>query len=159
MNCLEIKHHQIYGIPPNETLATIPWEDAMLIDYDAIISGKPDFKLYDSISKFLEIVVFNLSYRVDDVIDSMISGASKVVIDSQSSEDTIDKLLNISGDIVLPASRIDVAYSFTRNGGKYFISNGPIPYDFELCYNVGVALSNDKYVDVKDFPQDLIHFI
>jgi len=159
VNCLKIRGHEIYGIPPDETLATIPWEEAMLIDYDAIINGKPDLKLYNEISKFLEIVVFNLSYRVDDVIDSMISGASRVVIDPQTTDETIEKLLNISTDIVLPASRRDIAYSFSREGGRFYISNGLIPYEFELCYNVGTALSSEKYVDVKDFPQDLLRFI
>ncbi len=159
MNCLKIRGHEIYGIPSQDSLATIPWDDAMLIDYDAIINGKPDLKLYNEIAKFIEIVVFNLSYRVDDVIDSMISGASKVVIDPQTSGETMEKLLNISTDIVLPASMRDVAYTFAREGGRFFISNEIIPYEFELCYNVGTALSSDKYVDVKDFPQDLMRFI
>lgn len=130
----------------------------MVCDYDAIYAGKFNFKAYDRIAKFFELVVVNFASRMEDVMDSLISGAYSVVIDPGEPPETIRRMLEVSENIIMPYNSESLVY-FLNNGGKYVISEREVMYSFRKCYNVGMEIKGEKYVNVVGFPENLLPYI
>lgn len=158
INCLSLENGTIHGLPPDVPLAQIEGDEVMVCDFDAIKKGKFNFRLYGEISKFVEAVVVNLPSRVEDVMDTLISGASKVVLASDIEIDSMRRMLGISDGIVLP-SRSPAKELYYTEGGRYLISDHEEFTRFDLCYNVGPELSSKKYINVRNFPENLMAFI
>lgn len=130
----------------------------MACDLDAIGRGKFNFKLYGEISKFLEPVVANFPASVEDMMDSLIAGAARVVLASDIEQYLLTRMLSISDGIVLPA-RSPLNSFFFQNGGKFLISEREVFTRFDLCYNVGMELTSKKYINVRGFPENLLSYI
>ena len=158
IRCLRISNGEISGIPQGFSLETLDGEEIMVCDYDAISSGKLSFKLYGQIAKFFELTVVNFPGRIEDLMDSLISGAYRVVLHPEEKPEIIAKMLEVSDNIVLPARSSNLDY-FLNKGGKFIISDREDFHRFDLCYNVGFPLSSEKYVNVSDFPENLLHYI
>lgn len=133
-------------------------DEVMVCDLDAIRKGKFNFKLYGEISKFIEPVVVNFPTRVEDLMDSLISGASRVVLASDIEQYMLGKMLTISDGIVLPATSPEEGF-FMESGGKFLISDSEVFTRFDLCYNVGPEMSSQKYINVNGFPETLLPYI
>ncbi len=159
IRCLTVKNHVLYGIPPDQSLESMEGEQVMLCDYDGIYRGSYNFKIYTRVGRFFETIVFNLVQREYDYVDSLVSGATRVVVDSEIKEEVLQRILEISPDTVFPFSDREKVEKFRSMGGKSFISSGQITGPFEICYNTGVALNSEKYVDVVNFPEDLLRFL
>lgn len=158
IRCLTVENGSIAGLPPGTPIQELEGEEVMVCDLDAIFRGRFNFKVYGHIAKFLEPVVVNFAGRVEDLMDSLISGASKVVLHSGESELSIEKMLELSDDVVLP-SNSQYSRQFTERGGKYLISSGEVFFRFDMCYNVGTPLSSEKYINVSDFPEKILRYI
>lgn len=158
IQCIYIEHGQIYGLPDDLPLEKLGGDEIMVCDLDAIHRGKFNFKTYTQIAKFLEPVVVNFAGRVEDLMDSLISGASRVVLHSRESTVSLDKMLELSDDIVLPA-RNPYSGVFIERGGKYLISDHEVFSRFDKCYNVGFPLTSEKYINVSNFPENLLQYI
>ena len=156
--CLSLRNGEIHGLPPDVPLAELEGDEVLVCDFDAINRGRFNFKLYGEISKFLEPVVFNLPSRLEDMHDSLIAGAARVVIPEDIQPYSLKRMLTISDGIVLPSRSPSRDY-FYQEGGKYLISESEVFTRFDLCYNVGPQLSSKKYVNVKDFPESLLKYI
>ncbi len=131
----------------------------MICDYDGIYRGSYNFKIYSHVAKFFEVVVFNLVRREYDYVDSLISGASRVVVDSSMNDSVLGKIMEISPDVVFPYVDHMRIETFRSMGGHSFIASRQISGPFEICYNVGPVLNSEKYIDVIDFPEDLLALI
>ncbi len=155
---MSLRNGEIHGLPPGVPLAELEGDEVMVCDFDAIDRGKFNFRLYGEISKFLEPVVLNLPTRLEDMMDSLIAGAARVVLPSDMELYTLKRMLAISDGIVLPSRSTSREY-FYQEGGKYLISDREVFTRFDLCYNVGPQLSSKKYINVKDFPESLLKYI
>lgn len=133
-------------------------EEIMVCDYDAIFQGKFNFKLYDRIAKFFELIVVNFPSRMEDLMDSLISGAYSVVLSPDEQPETIRKMLEVSENLILPSRSLSLSF-FLDNGGRYIISDRQLPYNFRKCYIVGPEVSGERYVNVTGFPENLLAYI
>ncbi len=158
IRCLEIQNGELSGLPPGINLEEMEGEEIMVCDLDAIFRGKLNLRLYDRVAKFFEVVVVNFPNRVEDLMDSLISGAYSVVLSPEVSPNTIRKMLEVSENIILPSKNQNVGF-FLSNGGKYLIAEREVPYNFQKCYNVGHELRGDRYIDVLGFPENLLEYI
>ena len=158
IRCLTIQGGDLLGIPPGMGLEEMEGEEIMVCDYDAIERGKFNFKLYDRVAKFFELIVVNFPSRVEDLMDSLISGAYSVVINPEEPPETMRKMLEVSENLILPYRSENIGF-FLNNGGKYIISDREVPLNFRKCYNVGQPLNGDKYVNVAGFPENLLSYI
>lgn len=158
IGCLILQDGEIHGLPDGVPLEQLEGDEIMVCDYDAIRRGKYNFKLYGRISKFLEPVVVNFPNRVEDLMDSLISGAGRVVLASDINESTLGRMLTISDGVVLPADSPEKPY-FIENGGRYLISEHEVLSRFDRCYNVGLELTSQKYINVRGFPETLLSYI
>ncbi len=158
IKCIIIENGDIHGLPTGIPLEELEGEEIMVCDLDAIRRSKFNFKLYGRISKFFEPVVVNFPVRVEDLMDSLISGASRVVLASDIEEGVLGRMLSISDGVVLPADSPEKPF-FMDNGGRYLISDHEVYTRFDLCYNVGPDLVSDKYINVKGFPETLLAYI
>ncbi len=158
IRCLAIQHGELSGLPPGVNLEEMEGEEIMVCDYDAILRGKFNFKIYDRVAKFFEVVAVNFPNRVEDLMDSLISGAYSVVLSPEESPEPIRKMLEVSENLILPSRNPNVGF-FLSNGGKYLIAESEVPYNFQKCYNVGQELKRDRYIDVIGFPENLLVYI
>ncbi len=158
IRCLTIQDGEISGIPPGINLAEMEGEEIMVCDFDAIFKGKFNFRLYDQVAKFFELIVVNFPGRVEDLMDSLISGAYSVVLNPEENPETIKKMLEVSENIVLPSRSLNLSF-FLNNGGKFVISERAVPYRFRKCYIVGPEVKGDNYINVVGFPENLLHYI
>lgn len=158
VRCLTIENGKIHGVPPESTLGTLEGDVMMAVDYDAIHRGKFNFKLYGEIAKFFELVIVNFPGRMEDFMDSLISGAVQVVVHPEEKEYMIDRMLEVSDAVILP-SRSSMVGDFLNAGGRYLISSGEVFRSFDRCYNVGTAIPSEKYINVTGFPEDLLPYI
>ena len=159
IRCLKIRNHALEGIPPGQSLENLDGDQIMICDYDGIFRGSYNFKIYNRVAKFFEVVAFNLVRREYDYVDSLVSGASRVVVDSAMAAPILGKIMEISSDVVFPYADAGMAETFRSMGGHDFIASRQISGPFEICYNVGPALHSDRYIDVLDFPEDLLSFL
>lgn len=158
IRCLYIEGGKISGLPDDTPIERLEGDEIMVCDLDAIYRGKFNFKIYGQIGKFLEPVVVNFPNRVEDLMDSLISGATKVVLHSTENTVSLDKMLQLSDDIVLPARNPNSSL-FIERGGKYLISDHEVFSRFDTCYNVGLPLTSEKYINVHNFPENLLQYI
>jgi hypothetical protein len=158
IRCLTIEGGELSGIPPGMNLEEMEGEEIMVCDYDAIFRGKFNFKLYDQVAKFFELIVVNFPGRVEDLMDSLISGAYSVVLNADENQETITRMLEVSENIILPAKSLNLSF-FLNNGGKFVISERALPYRFRKCYIVGPEVKGDNYVNVMNFPENLLQYI
>lgn len=158
IRCLTIKNSEIFGLPDGVPLEELEGEEIMVCDYDAIYKGKFNFKLYGQISRFFEPVVVNFPGRVEDLMDSLISGAARVVLHPDGDGRVFERMLEVSEGIVLPA-KSPHREDFINKGGRYLISDREVFSRFDQCYNVGPELSSEKYINVTNFPENLLVYI
>ncbi len=153
-----IRRKEIVGRKTAYDLMKEGIEELMVCDLDSIIDGKTNFKLYNELAKFFEFTVFNLIYNVGDLVDSLVSGASKVVVSPDLTPERLASFLEISQNIVDPnSSRFGL---FQKSGGKYVMVSGRIPYQaFSGIYNIGPAMDGENMINVDNFPLELNHFI
>ncbi len=147
------------GIPEGQQLETMEGDQIFLCDYDGILHGNYNFKIYTRVAKFFDTVVFNLVQKEYDLVDSLVSGAARVVVDPDMKDSVLQRVLDISPDTVFPYRSEEKAERFRAYGGTSFLSTREINGPFSICYNAGVAISSEKYVDIDNFPEDLLQFI
>ncbi|MEM0158117.1 MAG: hypothetical protein QW812_01220 [Thermoplasmataceae archaeon] len=157
INCVVIEGKRISGYANPKDLLTIGGDQILVVDKDAIYHNRLNFKLYGEVSKFFEVVVMNFSRNLNDLIDSLVSGCQRVVISPHSGTSDLQRFLEITDQIIMPASG-DLE-AFRGLGGKYGISDGLMPGSFELVYNTGLPLKGDVYCNIKGFPDEINRFL
>ncbi len=159
INCLSIKNSKLYGLPEGMELKDMSGEEIFVCDYDAIQKGKFNFRLYVEISKFFELILMNQPGRVEDFMDSIISGASRVVIRPDEKPQLITRMLEFSPEVVMPANGSSKVKDFLSLGGEYLISDHEVNGNFVLCYLVSRIAAGEKYVQLVDFPEDMLPYL
>ena len=153
-----IRDRKIIGNKTAYDLMKEGFEEILVCDMDSIITGRTNMKVYNDLAKFFEFIAFNLVYNIGELVDSIVSGASKVVISPDLSGDTLLSMLEFSQNIVIPNS--EMFQYFQQNGGKYAMTYGTEPrVEFSMVYNIGPWISKENYTNIDNFPPELRHFV
>jgi hypothetical protein len=160
------------GIPPS---MKIPWvyvekkegnidrkklletgsEQLFLIDMDGIRRGRMNYQTYTEYAKYFELIVMNYPTRLNEFIDTLISGATSVVIPSDLKDSIISDFLDYSGETVLVNTDPEKSASFSEMGGNLFLSEWEVRFPHRTVYYYG---NQDLagYVRIADFPYELL---
>ena len=156
--CITIRKREIVGRKTAYDLMKEGIDELLVCDLDSIIDGRTNFKIYTELAKFFEFTAFNLIYSVGDLVDTIISGASRVVVSPDISIERMVSFLEISQNIVDPNS--ERFTMFQKAGGKFVMVSGRDPYqDFTAVYNIGPYINGERFINVDNFPQELSHFV
>lgn len=156
MKCIVLEERNISGYADaKDLLGKVEAEELFVIDLDGLNRGAYNLKLYSQISKFFEITVMNFPSRTADVVDSIVSGASRVVVSSKLPEKTIRDFLAVTEDLVMNYANIGGCRLFSDNGGKYFLSSRVVDLAFEKVYLYGGKADMKDYVWLDGFPEFL----
>ncbi len=157
MKCLTISHSRILGnIDGIDDLSRLPDEEFFVIDMDALLRSKYNFNLYSTISKYVEFDLMAYPFRENDLVDMIISGASRVVVNHTISEEKLKEFMEVSDQLIMHYASQFEARSFMKNGGKYLLgcSQVDIPKGVTIFY-YGLSGQGEQYIQLEDFPEEL----
>jgi hypothetical protein len=163
MECITIENGEISGNRTQDSLLDSGIEELFVVDLDSIRSGKLNLKLYDRLSKYFDIVVMNYPYRIADLIDTFVSGASRVVLNSNVSDSMIRESLSFSDQVVMKYARNVPCKTFSLFGGNMFLSNIEVDLVYTTIYAYGIRVQSRTSMVKRDsqiiillnnFPED-----
>lgn len=152
LKCIVLEHRQITGYRNAKDMIELDTDELFIIDLDGLTRGAYNLRLYTDISKFFEITVMSFPQRTADLVDSIISGASKVVVSSTLSERTIKDFLGITEDLVMNYGKMDTCRTFSMNDGVYYLSNRMVDLPYRKVYFYGQEIDKEGYVTIHGFP-------
>ncbi|AKA49512.1 hypothetical protein IX51_10870 [uncultured archaeon] len=153
VKCVVLDNKEITGFVNAKTLLEFEDEEELfVIDLDGLNKGAYNLKLYNELSKFFEITVMSFPERTADLVDSIVSGASRVVISSNLPDRVIRDFLTVTEDLVMNYANMSGCRIFSENGGKYYLSNRMVDLPFEKVYLYRGALEKKGYVVLEGFP-------
>ncbi len=156
VKCIILDNKSITGFAEAKDILEIgDIEELFVIDLDGLNRGAYNLKLYNQLSKFFEITVMNFPERTADLVDSIVSGASRTVISSKLPQRSILDFLSVTEDLVMNYANMGGCRIFSENGGKYFLSNRVVDLPFDKVYLYGGKVDIEGYVWLDGFP-DLI---
>lgn len=158
IQCATLVGNKIENYASIQDLMEIAGDEVFLIDMNAIKKGKPSYKFYQELTKFMDVYVLSLVSRVDDLLDTLILGCESVVISPRLDSKQIKEFLTISDNLVMPYTSLPSTRDFSRFGGKNFLTNTLVSFPFDIAYYYGPGNPGDKYTHLKDFPLDQQQF-
>lgn len=155
IRCITLENHEILGFNSAKDLLEMGGEELFVIDLDGLNNSSYNFKLYYDISKFFEIVVMSFPSRAADLVDSIVSGASKVVVSSNLEPRRISDFMTITEDLVMNYANMRGCRIFSEKGGKYYLSGRMVDLPFETVYIYGSRMDVKGYTVIDNFPEFL----
>lgn len=155
VRCIILRNRRILSYHSAKDLLEMGLDELFVIDMDALDHGSYNFKLYYDLSKFFEITVMNFPRRTADVVDSIISGASRLVISSTMKEKSVIDYLTITEDLVMNYGDMKGCRTFSEHGGRYYLSNRIVDLPFKRVFIYGQEVDREGYVFIEGFPQSL----
>jgi hypothetical protein len=156
MECITIQHGEIRNNRTLDDLLKSGIEELFVVDLDSIRSGAPNLKLYGSLSKYFELIVMNYPYRVSDLIDTFVSGASRVVISNDITDRLIREYLSVSDQLVMKYANNTACRVFSLLGGNMFLSNIEINMIYSTLYAYGVRIQSNTAITKRDSQKIII---
>lgn len=153
VKCIVLEHRKITGYKNAKDLVDLDIDELFVIDLDGLTRGAYNLKLYNDIAKFFEITVMSFPQRTADLVDTIISGASRVVVSSNLSERSIKDFLGITEDLVMNYGTIQTCRIFSQNDGVYYLANRMVDLPYRKVFYYGTAVDKEGYVQLKDFPE------
>ena len=155
MYCVTIKDKQVTNYENIYQILKLKVDSIFVIDYDAITHRYLNLKLYDELAKFFEITVMNYPETENDLMDTIINGASVVVINNNLTYNRIAKYLDFTQNIAMKYKYIDTCIYFSEKGGNMYLTDKEImlPYALAYSYN-GFPVKNS--VQLQNFPPNLM---
>lgn len=154
MQCVTIRNFQIASNLSLQKLLMSGIEELFVIDLDAIFKNKFNFHTYQDLSKYFEIVVMSLPLRVEDLMDSFIAGADKVVVSGRSDLNLLDSFMKMSDNLVLCYQDPAVANAFYQGGGREFLTDRQLNFSGSMIYSFSRLQGGDSYIQLVDFPRE-----
>lgn len=152
IQCATLSKNKVKDYNSIEDLLEVAGEEVFLIDMDAIKKGKPSFDFYQELSKFIDVYVLSLVNRVDDLVDTIILGCAGVVISPTLDSRKLREFLDISENVIMPYTSLPTTREFSRLGGKYYLSNTLVSFNFTNTFFYGSGDPGKSYIHLKDFP-------
>jgi len=108
------------------------------------------------LSKYFELIVMNYPYRVSDLIDTFVSGASRVVISNDITDRLIREYLSVSDQLVMKYANNTACRVFSLLGGNMFLSNIEINMIYSTLYAYGVRIQSNTAITKRDSQKIII---
>ncbi|MCL4314828.1 MAG: hypothetical protein M1454_03790 [Candidatus Thermoplasmatota archaeon] len=154
MRCLYLEGSTI----PYEVIQKLLREGSdslFLVDRSGILKGRLNTKVYSELSKFFELCVMNFPRSVGQLQDTIISGASSVVISPDLPTGMIQDMSWMSENIILPYTNLSASEEFRAIGGSRYLSRGDIPPVYSELYYVGKNPPINDAILLLDFPEEM----
>ncbi len=152
VKCIVLEHRQITGYRNAKDMIDLDTEELFVVDLDGLAKGAYNLKLYTEIAKFFEITVMSFPRRVADLVDTIISGASRVVVSSNLTERNLKDFLGITEDLVMNYGRMETCRLFSANDGVYYLSNRMVDLPYRKVYHYGQPVDKEGYIQIQNFP-------
>ena len=154
IECVEIKNSTVVSRNNMQSMLSAGIEDLFVIDFDAIFRNKFNFKIYQDISKYFEITVMSLPLRIEDIMDSFVSGASEIVIPGRIDPNALEDYMRTSDNLVMYYQNPVVAKAFYVLGGRSFFSDRELDFPDIRVYSYSRILVKKGYIRLMDFPRE-----
>jgi hypothetical protein len=155
MKCLLVNHGRIGGMKDIDDLARVPYDEAFVIDFDAIFRHHFNFKLYNELSKYVEFTLMALPDTENDLMDIIISGASRVVIGDDLNVRTIQKFLDMTEEIVMKCSTEQKVIMFHSLTGNMYMSCRTYDVPGVFFYYGPFSQQSPNVIPLEGFPDEL----
>jgi hypothetical protein len=152
--CVEIKNSTIVSRNNMQSMLSAGVEDLFVIDLDAIFRNRFNFKIYQEMSKYFEITVMSLPLRIEDIMDSFISGASEIVIPGRINPNALEDYMKTSENLVMYYQNPVVAKAFYVMGGRSFFTDRDLDFQNISVYSYSKIVAKKGYIRLQDFPRD-----
>lgn len=155
MKCLLVNKGRISGIKNTDDLAHVPYDEAFVIDLDAIFKHHFNFKLYNELSKYVEFTLMALPETENDLMDIIVSGASRVVIGDDLNVSTIQKFLDMTEEIVMRCGTEQKAIMFHAIKGNMYLSCRTYDIPGVFFYYGPFSKQDSNIIPLEGFPEEL----
>ncbi len=155
MHCLIINRGKIEGMEDMEELAKVPYDEAFVVDLDAITHYRFNFKMYNELSKYIEFTLMAYPYKENDLMDIIVSGASRVVINDTLEIDTIKKFLDVTDELVMRCSDSEKAHMFHSLTGNMYLSCKIFNVPGVFFYYGPFLNRGPNIIPLENFPEEL----
>ncbi|MHB8361913.1 MAG: hypothetical protein ACYDAO_09700 [Thermoplasmataceae archaeon] len=157
MKCLVISHSKILGdIYGVDDLSRLPDEEFFVIDMDSLLRGKPNFQIYSIISRYVEFNLMSYPFKETDLVDMIISGASRVVVNHTISDEKLKTFMDISDQIIMHYNSSFEALAFMKKGGNFLLGCTPLSEGTQnKIFYYGMSLPGSNYIPLEGFPEEL----
>ena len=139
IQCITLSRGRIEKFNTIQELLALELEEIFIIDMDALRKGRPSIKFYSDISKYFQVYALSLCNRLDDLVDSLISGCEGVVISPLISEKLLNDFLEVSENIIMPYTSLPSSRAFSLMGGSYYLCNVTVNYKFKTNFYYGLG--------------------
>ncbi len=155
MKCLLISHGKLVDFKSMDELASVPFDEAFVIDVDAILNGHFNFKLYNELSKYIEFTLMAYPNSENDLVDIIISGASRVVINDKLEVKTIQRFLDITEEIIMKCKSEQNAILFHSLTGNMYLSCKTYDIPGVFFYYGPFMEQGPNIISLEGFPSEL----
>jgi hypothetical protein len=154
IECVEIRNSTVISRNNMQSMLSAGVEDLFVIDFDAIFKNRFNFKVYQDISKYFEITVMSLPLRIEDIMDSFVSGASEIVIPGRIDPNDLEDYVRTSDNLVMFYQNPVVAKAFYVLGGRSFLTDRELDFPNIKVYSYSKILTSKGYIRLMDFPRE-----
>jgi hypothetical protein len=153
--CVTIQDKKVSNYDNIYQILKLKVDSIFVIDYDALERRYLNIKLYEELSKFFELTIMNYPETESDLMDTIINGASVVVINDNLSYRRIAKFLEFTQNLAMKYKYIDTCIYFSEKGGNMYLTDKEIMLPYVLAYNYN-NFSIKNSVQLQNFPADLM---
>lgn len=155
MYCVTIKDRKVANYENIYQILQLKVDSIFVIDYDALKNRYLNLKLYEELAKFFELTVMNYPETESDLMDTIINGASVVIVNNNLTLKRIASYLEFTQNIAMKYRYIDTCIYFAEKGGNMYLTDKEIMLPYTLAYNArGFPIKNS--VQLQNFPPDLM---
>ncbi len=155
MYCVTIKDKKVANYENIYQILQLKVDSIFVIDYDAMKNRYLNLKIYEELAKFFELTIMNYPETENDLMDTIINGASVVVINNNLTYNRIAKYLDFTQNIAMKYKYIDTCIYFSEKGGNMYLTGREIMLPYAMAYNSsGFAIKNS--VQLQNFPPGLM---
>ena len=155
MYCVTIEDKKVSNYDSIFQILKLKVDSIFVIDYDALRNRYLNLKLYDELAKFFELTVMNYPETENDLMDTIINGASTVIINNNLTYKRISSYLSFTQNIAMNYKYVDTCIHFSEMGGNMFLTDKEIMLPYVLAYNYNnFPIKNS--IQLRNFPTDLM---
>jgi hypothetical protein len=152
--CVTIKDKKVANYENVYQILQLKVDSIFVIDYDALTHRYLNLNIYDELAKFFEITVMNYPETENDLMDTIINGASTVVINNNLTYKLISRYLDFTQNIAMKYRYIDTCIYFSEKGGNMYLADKEIMLPYVLAYNYNdFPIKNS--IQLQNFPLNL----
>ncbi|KJE49124.1 hypothetical protein TZ01_03250 [Acidiplasma sp. MBA-1] len=155
MLCIGISNKKIVGYPNIMNLLKSGVESLFLIDFDAIHKRVLNLEIYEKLSKFFDLTVMNYPQTEEDLMDTIISGATYVIINNNLTYKRIQSYLSYTQNIGINYDYNDTCVFFSQNGGNIYLTNKQVMLPYRLAFNYG-PFDLPNSIKLENYPSSFI---